>query len=198
MKWILIIIIILNSWASTAWSQDKNIISFDENFPLVGALSYKKRKSDDDRTYRYKTEKNVKAYLNYSRVLFDVWQIKTAVGYNNYRYNQDINNRLDNGSTRSYNWYVGPYYNYNNNGSDISDAYYFGFMMGFLYNKVQGGGLHQDRAYFAEFGKRFKLFNQISYAPSLSYEHIKEDSKYVPQYSSNTLVLTFIKLDVFF
>lgn len=196
MKLLLFFCLILNSFF--CFAQEKNIISFDENFPLAGALSFKKRTSEDNRVYRYKTEKNIKAYLNYSRVFLDVWQIKTALGYTNYRYNQDINNRLDNGSTRSYNWYIGPYYNFSNQGEDISSAYYFGFMMGFLYNKVQSSGIHHDRAYFAEIGKRFKLFNQITYAPSLSYEHIKEDSDFVPQYSSNALVLTFIKLDVFF
>lgn len=193
MKWIVILLISFNCFA-----QEKNIISFDENFPLVGALSIHKRKSEDDRVYRYKTEKTVKAYLNYSRVFFDVWQIKTALGYTNYRYNQDIANRLDNGGSRSYNWYIGPYYNYNPKGDDISEAYYFGMMLGFLYNKNQGSSLRNDRAYFAEVGKRFKLFSQITYAPSLSYEHIREDSKFVPQYSSNALVLTFIKLDIFF
>lgn len=194
----LLFIFILTVFFQPVRAQEKNIISLDENFPLVGALSYKKRTSEDDRVYRYKTEKNIKAYLNYSRVIFDVWQIKTALGYTNYRYNQDIANRLDNGSTRSYNWYIGPYYNYNKNGDDIQEAYYFGFMLGFLYNKGQSGGVHQDHAYFAEVGKRFKLFNQITYAPSLSYEHIKEDSRFLPQYSSNALVLTFIKLDVLF
>lgn len=197
MKKIIILFLSANCFLLSVFAQEKNIISFDENFPLMGALSYHKRTSEDDRVFRYKTEKMVKAYFNYSRVFFDVWQIKTAAGYSNYRYNQDVGNRLDNGSSRSYNWYIGPYYNYNPQGSDISEAYYFGLMVGFLYNKSQGG-LHHDQAYFFEAGKRFKLFSQITYAPSLSYEHIREDSKYVPQYSSNALVLTFIKLDVFF